>query len=100
MADAQHGDLKQQMDSLREDLNQLRGDMKEMLQSLVETGKSEASEMKQRVQGRVREKSDMACEKGREFAERVETTIEENPMSAVLAALGVGFLLGFITSHK
>lgn len=97
-------DLGQQLDALRADLNQLRSDMSEMIQTLVQTGKAEAGEMKEKIQTetsrRMHELRDDAREKGQMFADRVETAIEENPMSSVLTALGIGFLVGFITSHR
>ena len=106
MAETQ-GDLGQQLDTLRADLNQLRSDMSEMLQLLYKTGKTEASELKDKVQEEasrqaetLRRKAFTARERGEDVVDRVELMIEENPVSSVLAALGIGFLLGVVTSHK
>ncbi len=98
------GDLGQQLDALRADLNQLRSDMSEMIQTLVQTGKNEAGEMKDRIQeGTSRtfsELRDQTREKTQMYADRLETTIEENPISSVLTALGIGFVLGLVISHR
>ncbi len=98
MSDTQ-GELGQQLDSLRSDLSQLRSDMRDMVQLLVDTGRMEAVEFKDRLNDQVREKTDVAFDKGRMVADRLETTIEENPMTSVLTALGIGFLLGILTSR-
>ena len=99
MSDQLQGDLGVQMESLRADLNQLRSDMKEMVQLLVETGKSEAVDLKDRMESQIRQTASTAKYKGKMAADRLENTIEENPMSSVLAALGIGFLIGLMTSR-
>lgn len=93
-------EMRQQMDSLRSDLNQLKGDMRQMLQMLVQTGKSEAVEMKDRVEGQVRETAYAARDQGRQMIDNLETKIEQNPMTSVMTALGIGFIIGALSGRN
>ncbi len=58
--------------------------------------RSSASAMADEYRGRVEEIRDEALDRIRSFHDDSKQYVRENPTKAVLTALGVGFVLGFI----
>jgi ElaB/YqjD/DUF883 family membrane-anchored ribosome-binding protein len=94
-------------EDLRENLIELRKDFKELLTTVERLAAAQAGS----VSGQVREGLRTYADKGeevfglaREQAERVyddlHETIERNPLTALMIALGLGFLIGFLTRSR
>ncbi|MBX3357794.1 MAG: DUF883 family protein [Phycisphaeraceae bacterium] len=78
-------DLRNDLDSIKGDLVQLRVDFNELLR--------DASGV---VKSRVHSAVDTAVAAGKENVHTLEKRIEERPLMAVGIALGVGALIGFM----
>lgn len=92
----------------------LRKDLAHLSETIATMVANQANEMGDRVRGTVdhaRAAVDDLGERGRDLANRaqkqastmgreVENTIERNPVTAVLVALGVGFIAGLISRNR
>jgi ElaB/YqjD/DUF883 family membrane-anchored ribosome-binding protein len=86
------------------DLKALREDVASLIQTLKETGTQQAGNMAaglrdavDSVGESVRMTAGQARERGEAVARDMEAMIGRNPLTAVLVALGLGYLLGIIT---
>ncbi|MBC7835534.1 MAG: DUF883 family protein [Phycisphaerales bacterium] len=86
------GNLREDLDSLKGDLNQLRGDVVGMAQNMFGRGKSELHAARDRATHAV---GDLG-ERGKQVLSDVQHQVEQRPMAALGAALGVGFVLGML----
>ncbi len=93
--------LKKDLEALQADFSRLLKDVK----GLGNNGRSEISDytsMATEQLGDLIHKAEASLEKMREqvkaTSKRVESTVEEHPIAALLAALGIGFLLGKLIS--
>ena len=91
-------------EALAAQVEQLKGDISTMsatLASLVKSGVREGRATVERTTDRYmregRKQADAAMDEAREYGEALETQITRNPFSAVLVALGLGFLVGLMT---
>ena len=103
---AEH-ELSKELHDVKGDLQQLRADFA----SLAETFKAEAhkrastaaSDVKSRVGDGVdflKENLGAARELGEKALKQAQAKVEENPMTSVLIAFGVGFLIGKFTHRR
>lgn len=94
-------------EDLRENLIELRKDFKDLLTTVERLAAAQAGG----VSGHVREGLRAYADRGeemfgvaREQAERVyddlHETVERNPLTAMLIALGLGFIIGLLTRHR
>lgn len=81
------------VESLEEQIDTLKKDLAAISSTVTDTVKSSVRDYKR--QGR--EHADQAVESAREYGEALEGQISKNPFSAVLVALGLGFLVGLMT---
>jgi len=104
---AQSETYRKELDDLKRDLANLRNDMGELVGTLTSMGKQSANVAWEKAQDqlntRLRQLNDtyesMRAQSGR-AAESVQQTIEERPVTSVLVALGVGFVLGKIMAMR
>ncbi len=96
-------DLQKEFDALKKDLGALRGD----LASLVDQGGDVAAEARRKLEEEVRdlksrigEGAAAVKEKGVEMVGAVEDSISDRPLTSVLTAAGVGFLVGWLLGKK
>jgi len=94
-------DLQKDLDAVKEDLAKLRSDIAELTQKLVDTGRSEVSIARNRVRtearnlGRgLRETLNETGEQGLKTVESVEQLLTDRPLVSLLAAFGLGLLVG------
>ncbi len=78
------------IDSLKADLNALRSDLAALTESLKERGYHEARARFDKAKAQASE----AREQAAQMAGNVGHQIEERPLTSVLTAFGVGFVLG------
>jgi ElaB/YqjD/DUF883 family membrane-anchored ribosome-binding protein len=94
-------DLQKDLDAVKEDLTKLRSDIAELTQRLIDTGKNEVSTARNRVRtearnlGReLRATLNETGEHGLRTVESVEQLMTERPLVSLLAAFGLGVLVG------
>jgi ElaB/YqjD/DUF883 family membrane-anchored ribosome-binding protein len=99
--------MREQVGELREDFSKLRSDLGHIVQTMVEAGKAQAGETRERLEARAKEQLDALAhglsstrDCGRAAAKKVYGQIEEHPLTSVLSALGVGFVLGLLIGRK
>jgi ElaB/YqjD/DUF883 family membrane-anchored ribosome-binding protein len=84
------------MDQLREKST----DVKQSLQDMGSAAKQVAQEQYEGVRDTVATYYDQGRERAMEFEQSFEKRIRERPISSVLVATGVGFLLGMVWMRK
>jgi ElaB/YqjD/DUF883 family membrane-anchored ribosome-binding protein len=103
----EYPEVQQQMTELKEDLSKLRSDMGEIMRTMMDVTRSEAGDAKERLEAKAREQIDQMSEamaatreRGRIMYRRFGEQIEQNPVSSVVTALGIGFMLGVLMNRK
>jgi ElaB/YqjD/DUF883 family membrane-anchored ribosome-binding protein len=84
-------------------MDQIREKSSDVKQSLAEVGsaaKQIAQEQYEGVRDSVTSYYDQGRERAMEFEQSLEKRIRERPISAVLVATGLGFLLGMVWMRK
>lgn len=87
--------------SIDDQLAQLRDDLKILTNSVTQLASDRAAETGEEIRDRVREGADRvrdgaerARAQGQQAAERTVATVEENPVTSMLVAFGVGLAVG------
>jgi ElaB/YqjD/DUF883 family membrane-anchored ribosome-binding protein len=100
-------DYEKSIDALYKDVKELRADMKAVVEALKESAKGEAGALRDRGEetvkrgvARLHEAAESLKERGCNIHEHLAAAVEEKPVLTVLAALGVGVLLGEILSWR
>jgi ElaB/YqjD/DUF883 family membrane-anchored ribosome-binding protein len=100
-------DLQKDLDAVKEDLAKLRSDIAELTQKLIDTGRSEVSTARNRVRtearnlGReLRATLNETGEQGLKTVETVEQLLIERPLASLLAAFGLGLLVGRLLQRR
>lgn len=93
-------DYQKEVQKLREDLAQLREDVSSLTQTLKDLGVQRTEDLKgsaraeyQRRREQFREQVEGLRDRGRDALDEVEESIGEHPMSSLLAAFGLGFII-------
>lgn len=119
MAEAE---LRRELETLRKDLATLRGDVttlsqtagkttKETIQEIMDAAKEattnakaklmdEADMLVNRVKSGASDVAGQVKHTGAQVLENVEHQVEEKPMTSVLTALGIGFVVGLLLSRR
>jgi ElaB/YqjD/DUF883 family membrane-anchored ribosome-binding protein len=94
-------DLQKDLDAVKEDLAKLRSDIAELTQRLIDTGRSEVSTARNRVRSEARNLGrefratlDEHGEQGLKTVESIEQLLTDRPLVSLLAAFGLGLLVG------
>jgi ElaB/YqjD/DUF883 family membrane-anchored ribosome-binding protein len=100
-------DMQKDLDAVKEDLAKLRSDIAELTQSLIDTGKNEVNTARNRVKAEARNLSrelrDTLNETGGhglKTVESVEQMLTEKPVIRLLAAFGLGLLVGKLLERR
>ncbi len=115
-------DLRRELETLRKDLATLRGDVttlsetagkttKETIQEIMDAAKEatanaraklmeEADHVVRNVKAGATDVAGQVRQTGAQMIEGVEQKVEEKPMTAVLTALGVGFVVGWMMTRR
>jgi ElaB/YqjD/DUF883 family membrane-anchored ribosome-binding protein len=97
MPDTTDQSLAEQVDTLKSELTRVST----MLSDLVRSGAREGRATVERTAGYYKREgqrqADAALEEARAYSEALEDRIRGNPFSAVLVALGLGFLVGLMS---
>jgi ElaB/YqjD/DUF883 family membrane-anchored ribosome-binding protein len=100
-------DLQKDLDAVKEDLAKLRSDIAELTQNLLDTGRNEVSAARNRVRTEarnlrreLRETLNDSGERGLKTIESVEQLLTEKPLVSLLAAFGLGLLVGTLLQRR
>lgn len=85
-----------EMNAIRSDVKALRSDLGKLISALGTDFEAKSDDIKQAA----KEKMKMARKKGEDGLLHVERTVEENPMTSIMAALGIGFLIGAFLNRR
>ena len=91
-------------DDLQRELKVLRADLTALVGTVKEIGANQAENLAAQVKGavgdfsgRMRMTADEARRRGEAAAHEVEEVIGRHPLTAVMIAMGIGFIVGAIT---
>jgi ElaB/YqjD/DUF883 family membrane-anchored ribosome-binding protein len=94
-------------EELRDQLVELRKDFKDLLSTVEKLAKTQADGVGSHLRDglhdymeRGEEVLGQARERAEHLYEDIHETIERNPLTAILVALGLGFLLGILTRPR
>lgn len=85
-----------EMDAIRKDVKALRNDLGKLVSALGTDLEAKGEDIKQAA----REKINTVREKSKDSLHQIEETIEENPMTSLMAALGIGVLIGVFLNRR
>lgn len=100
-------ELKREMEALRADLAKLREDFGGVADALKEAGHKKADGVREgladllhSVREELRSVLDQGKDKGKKSVEAVENQIEQRPLTSLLTAFGVGFVLAKLLDRR
>ena len=103
----EYPELQQHVDDLKDDIVRLRTDLVDVVRTMMEAGKAEAGEVREKLEAKARAQLDMLVEtmaatrqRGQAAADMMCQKIERNPMTSVMIAGGIGFLLGIVLRRR
>ncbi len=88
--------LDKDIESLKDNVANLRADLSQITQTLLDKGKSETEVAKDRLIDELKYELEAARTKGKKTVESVESQIQEKPFLSLLIAFIVGLVLGKI----
>jgi ElaB/YqjD/DUF883 family membrane-anchored ribosome-binding protein len=89
--------LEAQIETLRNDVSAISTTLSDLVKAGVREGRAKAERTAEHYKQQGIEQAEAAIEGARAYGEALETQIERNPFSAVLVALGLGFLIGLMS---
>lgn len=94
-------------DELREQLTELRNDFNDLIGTVEKLAKNQADGVATHLRGGLHdyvERGEEALDHAREQAEHLyegfHETVERNPLTALMIALGLGFIIGLLTRPR
>lgn len=85
-----------EIDAIRSDVKSLRDDVSALVSALGSDLGAKGDDIKQAAAERIKK----ARKKGEDGLHQVEHVVEENPMTSLMAALGIGFLIGALLNRR
>jgi ElaB/YqjD/DUF883 family membrane-anchored ribosome-binding protein len=89
--------LTQQIETLKADLAAISATLADLVKDSAREGRATIEKTADRYMREARRQADTAVEGARAYGEALEGQITRNPFSAVLVALGLGFLVGLMS---
>ena len=89
--------LEEQIDTLKKDIASISTTLQDLVKTGVREGRAKAERTADYYKRQGKEQADAAMDSARAYGEALEGHIERNPFSAVLVALGLGFLIGLMS---
>jgi ElaB/YqjD/DUF883 family membrane-anchored ribosome-binding protein len=93
-------DAKDDLAQLRADLAKLADTEAGLVSNKASAAKSSVRDTASDLYSRGQEALQQAGEKAKEKTDELSHTIEQNPITAVLAAFGLGMLFGMMSRHR
>lgn len=88
--------LEAQVETLKSELASVSATLSELVKSGVRQGRAKAERTAQEYVRQGQEQADAAMDSARAYSEALEGQITKNPFTAVLIALGLGYLVGLM----
>ena len=88
--------LEAQVETLKSELANVSATLAELLKSGVRQGRAKAERTAEQYLRQGQEQADAAMDSARAYGEALEGQITKNPFTAVLVALGLGYLVGLM----
>jgi ElaB/YqjD/DUF883 family membrane-anchored ribosome-binding protein len=88
--------LEAQVETLKAELATVSATLAELLKSGVRQSRAKAERTAEQYLRQGQEQADAAMDTAREYGEALEGQITKNPFTAVLIALGLGYLVGLM----
>ena len=88
--------LEAQVETLKAELASVSATLSDLLKSGVRQGRAKAERTAEQYLRQGQEQADAAMDSAREYGEALEGQITKNPFTAVLIALGLGYLVGLM----
>lgn len=89
--------LGEQIDTLKADLALISSTLADLVRSSAREGRESVERTAEQYMREGRRHADAAVQEARAYGEALEGQISRNPFSAVLVALGLGFLVGLMS---
>jgi ElaB/YqjD/DUF883 family membrane-anchored ribosome-binding protein len=89
--------LEAQIEALKSDIAAISTTLSDLVKSGVREGRAKAERTAEHYKQQGKDQAEAAIEGARAYGEALEGHIERNPFSAVLVALGLGFLIGLMS---
>lgn len=89
--------LEAQIETLKSDIAAISATLTDLVKSSVREGRAKAEQTAEHYKQQGKEQAEAAIDSARAYGEALEGQIERNPISAVLVALGLGFLIGLMS---
>lgn len=89
--------LQSQIEALKGDIAGISATLADLVKSGIREGRAKAEKTAEHYKKQGMEQADAAIDGARAYGEALEGQIERNPFSAVLVALGLGFLIGLMS---
>lgn len=90
-------ELQDQIETLKGDIASLSATLSDLVKAGVREGRETVRQRAKEYRRQGEEQASAAVESAREYGEALEEQIARNPFSAVLVALGMGFLVGLMS---
>ena len=87
-------DYSSEIDKLSKDLSAVRSDIKTLTQAMSSDVRNGAGKFAETVSARAHTMAESAREVGKEGIATVSHQVEQRPLTSVLTAAGVGFVIG------
>jgi ElaB/YqjD/DUF883 family membrane-anchored ribosome-binding protein len=94
---AQAEELSAQIETLRKDVAAISATLAELLRTGTEEGRERIEQEADHYLREGRRQADAALSEMRAMGEDLERQISRNPLTSVLVALGLGFLIGVVS---
>ena len=89
-------DLAKEMEQLRKDLSALQNDVKSVAGALKAAGVEEGRNAYKQARGQ----GEALYARGEAAANAMGSKIDENPVTSVFTAFGIGFIIGSLLGHR
>jgi ElaB/YqjD/DUF883 family membrane-anchored ribosome-binding protein len=89
--------LQEQIEALKNDITAISTTLTGLVKTGVREGRARAERTAENYKQQGMQQAEAAMEGARAYGEALEGHIERNPFSAVLVALGLGFLIGLMS---
>jgi len=89
--------LREQVETLKTDISAISATLADLVKSRVREGRRRAESVAEGYVRQGQEQADAAMDSARAYSEALEEQITRNPFTAVLVALGLGYLVGLMS---
>ena len=89
--------LQEQIEALKGDIAAIGATLKDLVKASVREGRAKAERTAEEYVRQGQDQADAAMESARAYGEALEGQITKNPFTAVLVALGLGYLVGLMS---